>query len=116
MSVQEALPAIFAIVGSFGTIFYFVYAYFTTRHKERIELIRANKDAQIFAVHKKPGMGALRFGLLLLGAGIGMFLGMLLDTYTNIPSEVSYFSMIFISCGSMLVLFFLYAQKLNKEY
>ena len=64
----------------------------------------------------KPGMAAIRYGLLLIGIAAGILLGNILEATTNLEEEVSYFSMIFLFGGMALVIsYFLEKHQSKKE-
>ncbi|MDX1629528.1 MAG: DUF6249 domain-containing protein [Fulvivirga sp.] len=54
--------------------------------------------------------GPLRFSLLLIGAGVGLFIGYFLDASTRME-EVAYFSMLFIFGGAGLGLSYIIEEK-----
>ncbi len=57
---------------------------------------------------------SLRFGLLLIGAGLGLLFGYFLD-YAFDMEEVAYFSMLFIFGGAGLGISYLIEEKKNAE-
>ena len=83
-------------------------------HVEKIKMIEQGLDISKFQKPHKPG-GALKFALMLIGVGIGLFFASLLESYTSIEPEVLYFSMIFIFAGSGLYLGDTIADKKIKE-
>ncbi|MEM7548191.1 MAG: DUF6249 domain-containing protein [Bacteroidota bacterium] len=62
---------------------------------------------------KSQALSSLKFGLLLIGAGLGFLVGYYLDR-TFYMDEVGYFSMIFIFGGIGLIISY-YFQKRNLE-
>ncbi len=96
----------------FGSIVMLVYL--NIRKKERMTLIEKSADASIFAT--KPELSpSLKWGIFLIGLAIGLLIGNLLETYTQMPSEVAYFSMIFLFGGIGLLTYYLIARKKQKS-
>lgn len=88
----------------FSSIFGIFYVWISTRNKERMALIEKGADASLFATKKRNYRNlTLKIGMLAVGIGIGILMGSLLDTYTSLDEEVSYFSMIFLFGGIFLV-------------
>jgi len=83
-------------------------------HIEKLKMIEQGLDISKFQKPHKPG-GALKFALMLIGVGLGLFFASLLESYTTIEDEVLYFSMIFIFAGSGLYLGDTIADKKIKE-
>ena len=82
MFVEQLVP-----FGFFAMVFGIAYLYFTSRSKERLALIEKNIDASLFFGDKRNKKDlftfwTLRIGSLLLGFGIGLLIGnMLQDAY-----------------------------------
>jgi Na+/H+-dicarboxylate symporter len=99
----------------FSSIFGIFYVWISTRNKERMALIEKGADASLFATKKKNFSNlTLKLGMLAIGIGIGILMGSLLDTYTTLQEEVSYFSMIFLFAGLFLVAN-VYIEKKDKR-
>ncbi len=102
-------------------IFGFVYAviYLLVRKKERMAMLEKGVDPAIFEQPKKPalyaGASSLKYGLLFIGAAIGLFLGSILDEMTTLNNEASYFSMLFLIAGIGLVVGHYVEKKEIKE-
>ncbi|MCR9249212.1 MAG: hypothetical protein NXI20_02270 [bacterium] len=64
---------------------------------ERMALIDKGADPKLFK--GTGGNVAMKFGLLLIGAGIGLLIGNFLANVSGIEEEVAYFSMLFIFGG-----------------
>ena len=108
MDLALFIPII-AIISNFAAIIIWVYLYYTSRHRERMALIERGVDASIFKVNQDPTT-ALKYGIVLVLAGIGVLMGYLLESI-GLPAFVAYFSMILIFSGTGLVGFYSYAQK-----
>jgi flagellar biosynthesis protein FliQ len=112
----------FVFVALFIIIFGIFYLHFTTRNKERLALIEKGGDASMF-FGKKPKrsgivgkMVVLNFATLLIGVGLGVFVGGLLQTYTTIQEEVGFIGSIFLFAGiGLLVGFYLTKKLIDKD-
>ncbi len=100
---------IVALTGSFITVVYLR----RFSNLERMAIIEKGLDPSIF---KKESSTAptLRGSLLLIGAGIGLLLGYLLDKSYGME-EVGYFSMLFIFGGIGLGLAYFIEEKKAKK-
>lgn len=105
----------------FAVIFGIFYLFYSTRNKERLALIEKGADAKIFMQGEKKKstltgrMIVLNFSLLLMGIGLGVFLALLLTTYTRLDEEAVYPAMIFFVGGLGLFSGFFLIKKLEKE-
>jgi len=78
---------------------------------EKMAIIEKGLDPSLFKSTKSwPTSSALRFGLLLIGAGLGLVMGHWLDRSFDME-EVGYFSMLFIFGGLGLLLAYLIEEK-----
>ena len=105
----------------FGTIFGVFYLFYSTRNKERMALIEKGAEASIFMLGEKRKSAPfakvfiLNFALLLMGIGIGIFIGELLTALVGLDEEVAFPAAILISAGSALLVGFNMTKKLEKE-
>ena len=105
----------------FAIIFGIFYLFFSTRNKERLALIEKGVDAKIFmqGERKKTTLTGriviLNLALLLMGIGLGIFLGLIIDTYTSINEDAVYPAMIFLMAGVGLFAGFNITKKLDNE-
>jgi uncharacterized protein DUF6249 len=83
-------------------------------HLEKLKMIEKGIDISKMQKPHKPG-GAIKFALMAIGVGIGLFVASILDSYTEIDNEVLYFSMIFICGGAGLFIGNEIADKRIKE-
>lgn len=75
---MEIVPILVTTV-VFATIFGIIYIIVTARNKERMALIEKGADPKLFESVKKTSTGGiLKWGLLLVGIGLGTFFAMLL--------------------------------------
>ena len=90
-----------------------VYITTNIRHKERIALLEANKDPELFE-DLKSKRTPLKWGFLLIGAGLGFFTAFVLDNFVFVAikdTEAIYPSMVFMFGGLGLVLFHKFFAK-----
>jgi len=104
-------------IGFFATIFGIVWIAVSARNKERLALIEKGLDAGIF---KEAGQthwryGALKFGLLAIGIGIGLVVANILEVNGIMDDEVAYFAMIFIFGGLGLLSYYKLMGKIKPE-
>ncbi|NNK81969.1 MAG: hypothetical protein HKO92_02475 [Flavobacteriaceae bacterium] len=101
----------------FGSIFGVFYLYFSTRNKERLALIEKGADASIFVQGKKHAAPIwkvliLNLAFLFIGVGLGVFIALLLTTFTMLNEEAVYPAIIFIMAGLGLYVGFIQTKKL----
>ncbi len=107
------IAGILVPLASFAMIFGIVYIIVTARNRERLSLIEKGADPKLFeSVKKTSSGGLLKWALLMIGIGLGIFLATLLvDAGMNEPA--SYFGMIFLFGGAGLLLANRMEQKSN---
>lgn len=103
-------------ISMFASIYGIVYLYFSTRNKERLALIEKGTDASIFRMNSNSFQKVilLNLALLLMGIGIGVFMALLLATYTSLDREAVYPAMIFLMAGISLFIGFTMTKNLDK--
>lgn len=100
-------------VAMFGTIPLIIFL--IHRHRERKALIEKGISAELLvSATKDRTQESLKYGILAVGLAIGILIGNILDEYTRMSEEVSYFSMIFLFGGLALLTFYALAKK-DKE-
>ena len=77
------------------------------QHKERMAMIEKGVDASQYSRAKKsnPNLVA-KWGLLLVGVAVGLFVGGLVAHYTIIAEPVAMFSMTFLFGGFGLLIYY----------
>lgn len=104
----------------FAVIFGIFYLFYSTRNKERLALIEKGVDAKIFMQGEKKKSSLtgriiiLNLSLLLMGIGLGVFVALLLTTYTALEEEAIFPAMIFFMGGLGLFLGFNLTKKLDQ--
>ncbi len=82
---------------------------------ERMAMIEKGVDPALFNLKKQRSTSLpLRLSLLMIGVGIGLFIGYFLDMNYRME-EVAYFSMLFIWGGIGLGLAYIIEEKKMKE-
>ncbi len=106
-------------VSLFLAIFGIVYVFLSTRNKERLALIEKGADAGIFMKGKSVyGAGKiiiLNLSLLLMGIGLGVFIGLILTACTVLDNHAVYSAAVFTMAGVGLFVGFYMTKKLEKE-
>jgi len=107
------ITGVVAIISVFG--FIPVVVFLVHRHRERKALIEKGLSSEILeSATKDRTHESLKYGILLVGLAIGILVGNMLDEYTRMSEEVSYFSMIFLFGGLALLTFYKLSKK-DKE-
>lgn len=103
-------------VSLFSAIFGIVYLYFSTRNKERLALIEKGADSSIFSKNGNSFQKVilLNLALLFMGIGAGVFILLILETYTSLNNGAIYPAMIFLMAGISLFIGFKMTKKLDK--
>jgi hypothetical protein len=109
----EALGIMIPIIFIIGTIIMIIYLR-KYANEERMAMIEKGVDPSAFTA--KPGnpSAALRASLLLIGSGVGLLLGHVLDETFNME-EVGYFSMLLICGGVGLGLAYIIEERKYKH-
>lgn len=113
-------PQILIPISLFMMIFGIAYLIYSTRNRERLALIEKGVDASIFLEGKGKGVPAwkvfiVNLAFLLIGSGVGIFIALLVTTYTSLHDGAVYPSIIFIMAGIGLLAGFRAAKDLDKE-
>ncbi|HEY5393343.1 MAG TPA: DUF6249 domain-containing protein [Hanamia sp.] len=112
--MQTLIPISFFIM-----LFGIIYLFLSTRNKERLALIEKGADAGIFMKGKSSAnigkVIILNLALLLMGIGIGVFIALILSTYTSLNSDAIYPAAIFTLAGLGLFIGFYMTKKIDKE-
>ncbi|MEE4117057.1 MAG: DUF6249 domain-containing protein [Marinilabiliaceae bacterium] len=105
------------VAATFGVF----YMHYTTRNRERLALIEKGADASMFRIGREQSertsfgkvFNVLKVGLFLIGGGLGVVAGYLLDVAGMYPGA-SYTSMILMLAGLGLVVYYLIARRQEK--
>lgn len=100
----------------FASIFGIVYIVVTARNKERMALIERGADPTLFeSVKRNRSHHLLKWGLFLLGIGLGIVVANIMVTNAIMNEEAAYPSMIFVFGGLALVGAHLFVRKAEKQ-
>jgi Domain of unknown function (DUF6249) len=85
------------------------------KHKERMALIEKGMDPAIYMKEETPYHNALVWGTLILGIGLGAFLGYILSVYASM--EVGYVmpTLALVFGGSGLIGYYVYRKKAETK-
>ena len=113
-------PGMLIPISFFAMLFGIFYLMYSTRNRERLALIEKGVDASIFMKGKGEStpmwkVFILNFAFLLIGSGVGIFLALIITTYTSLNDGAVYPSIIFIMAGIGLLVGFKTAKDLDKE-
>jgi hypothetical protein len=81
------------------------------RHAERLAMIEKGVDPSTFMHEEASSDTALMWGMLILGVGLGLFLGYILSVLTSMSQEYLMPALALIFGGLGLVGFFIYRNK-----
>lgn len=109
----DLIPLV-AIGGSITAMVIIAYLFFNSRHKVRMALIQHGKEATIFK-DTPNGSSGLKFGLLMVGIGLGILAGMMLESVLDTDSPVPHFSMMLILGGAGLITYYSILKKKDDE-
>jgi hypothetical protein len=106
--ITSILMAAIIFSAAYGIIKLFVH------RKER--LIMIEKGTQMPEIKAETfTFSSLKFGVLFIGIGLGIFVASILAVTTKLDTEVAYFSMIFLFGGLALVIHHLIEDKGKKK-
>jgi hypothetical protein len=107
--MNEQLALVMVFLGAFAAIFGLFYL----RNKENMALIEKGINPKEYTTRPAP-YRSLKWGLLLMGAGLGLFLGYILSEQLirmDNDNPVMYFSMLAICGGAGLFLSYRIEKK-----
>jgi len=100
----------------FAAVFGIVFVVASARNRERMAMIEKGVSPKDFMTDRKPNSyGILKWALLLVGIGFGLFIASLLAAYTSINEETSYFAAALFFGGAGLFAAFLISKKAEAE-
>jgi hypothetical protein len=100
----------------FAAIFGIVFVVAQARNRERMAMIEKGVSPKDFMTERRPNSyGILKWALLLVGIGFGLFIGGVLDAYTSIPEEPAYFAAALFFGGAGLFAAFLISKRAEDK-
>jgi FtsH-binding integral membrane protein len=107
---------IFIVLIIFAAIFGIVFVIASSKNRERMAMIEKGVSPKDFMTDRRPNSyGILKWALLLVGVGFGLFIGSLLSAYTSINEESAYFAAALFFGGAGLFAAFLIAKKAEDK-
>ena len=107
---EVLIPLIFL-----ATVFGIIFVVVSARNRERMAMIDKGVNPKDFLSAGPNVYGILKWALLLVGLGFGLFIGSVLETYTMLPEEGGYFASAFFFGGVGLVGAFLISKKAEQK-
>ncbi len=99
----------------FASLFGIVYVIVSARNRERMAMIEKDMNPKEFVRPPKPNehntYGILKWALLLVGLGLGLFIGSLLEGYSDLPEVSAYFAATLFFGGLGLLAAYLIQRK-----
>lgn len=109
MEVAIIVPVVTML--SIATLIIFIRKF---TNDERMAMIEKGVDPKAFRSNSESS--PLRFGLLMIGAGVGLLMGAVLEAiFVSFNDEAGYFSMLFIFGGLGLYASYQIEQKKKRE-
>ena len=100
----------------FIAIFGIVYVVVAARNRERMAMIEKGVSPQDFMTTSRSNpYGILKWAMLLVGVGLGLFLGSLLEAYTTIDEEPAYFACALFFGGLGLAVAFVITRNAEEK-
>lgn len=105
-------------IALFGSLFGICYVYFITRNRERMAMIEKGIGTELFNNPKKSRLvfWTLKFGMLLLGIGIGLIAAILFarTSHNWDEKQIAYVAFILTFGGIGLIISFIIERKMLK--
>lgn len=111
MQISPILIPIISTIGLF-TMIIFLRKY---ENQERMAMIERGITPGSVRKPKINPSGTLRFGLLAVGAGIGLLIGNFLERSLGMTEEIAYFSMVLIFGGAGLLISYIIQLKQDEK-
>lgn len=113
-------PGMLIPISFFLMLFGIFYLFLSTRNRERIALIEKGVDASVFMKGRNPGTSmwkvfVVNFAYLLIGTGLGIFIALIITTYTALNDGAVYPSIIIMMAGVGLLVGFSKSKDLEKQ-
>jgi hypothetical protein len=99
------LTGILITLGFFGAIVLSIQYFTRARNKERMALIEKGVDLSDIYKNNNQPKSILKYGMFLVGAGLGIVVAYILAYALGMNEVAAYFSMILLFGGGSLILF-----------
>ena len=114
---KTLIPIVGMLIPIIGTIGAFTMVVFLRKYRndERMAMIAKGITPPQKTSYEVNPNHSLRWGFILIGFGVGLLMGSLLESLINIDDDVAHFSMIFIFGGLGLLASYFYQMNLDKK-
>lgn len=100
--------------GFFAAAIVWIYMHYSSRYKERMALLEYGKDADVYKPRKREHNKTLKYGIVAVMVGVGIFMGNILDGL-GMMEEAAYGSMVLLMGGAGLVGYYFMQEKKKEE-
>ncbi len=112
-------PGMLIPISFFAMLFGIFYLMYSTRNRERLALIEKGVDASIFMSGRRENtpmwkVFVLNFAMLLIGSGVGIFIALVITTYTEMNNGAVYPATIITMAGVGLLVGYNKSKDLDK--
>ena len=114
MQGPEILIPLLSIAGFFAAAIVWIYMHYSSRYKERMALLEYGKDADVYKPHKRERNKTLKYGIVAVMVGVGIFMGNILDGL-GMMEEAAYGSMVLLMGGAGLVGYYFMQEKKRED-
>ena len=114
---ENAVPMLALLIPIVGTLGFFTMIIFLRKYQndERMAMIAKGITPPARLSKEVNPSNSLRWGFILIGFGIGLLMGSLLESLTDLNDDTAHFSMIFIFGGLGLLASYFYQMNLDKK-
>lgn len=117
MMDKALIPIVALLIPIVGTIGVFTMIVFLRKYQndETMAMIAKGITPPQKVSHQVNPSHSLRWGFILIGFGVGLLMGSLLESLTQMDDETAHFSMIFIFGGLGLLASYFYQMNIDKK-
>lgn len=114
---ENAVPMLALLIPIVGTLGFFTMVIFLRKYQndERMAMIAKGIAPPARLSREVNPSNSLRWGFILIGFGIGLLMGSLLESLTDLNDDTAHFSMIFFFGGLGLLASYFYQMNLDKK-
>lgn len=114
MHGSEILIPLLGTAGFFASAIVWIYMHYSSRYKERMALLEYGKDADVYKPRVRERNKTLKYGIVAVMVGLGIFMGNILDGL-GMMEEAAYSSMVLLMGGAGLVGYYFLLEKKKEE-